>query len=135
MFNGVNAAEETKIMVAEQAISSADSIDSLLQVSIGLAIVLAAIFALAWFVKRVVKVNTAIGGAFKVISILSVGQREKVVLVQLGERQMVLGVAPGSVRLLQILDEPIEAPSLDKEPPSGSFADRLQATLNQRFSS
>jgi len=68
-----------------------------------------------------------------------VGQREKVVLVQLGERQMVLGVASGSVQLLQMLDEPIQAPNQDKAQdkalPSGSFADRLQATLNQRFSS
>jgi len=60
LFNNVNAEEETKIMVSEKTISSADSIDSLLQVSIGLAIVLAAIFALAWFVKRVVKVNAGV---------------------------------------------------------------------------
>lgn len=122
-------------MVAEKAISNAGSIGNLLQLSMGLGIVLVSIFVLAWFFKRMVKVDTAIGGAFKVIAVLSVGQREKVVLVQLGERQMVLGVAPGSVRTLHILDEPIQELNENKTPLSGSFADRLQATLSQRFSS
>ncbi len=135
LLNSAYSAEETKSIVAEKTISNVDSIGNLLQLSMGLGIVLLVIFALAWFFKRIFKVDTAIGGAFKVIAVLSVGQREKVVLVQLGERQMVLGVAPGSVRTLHILDEPIQDANQDKTPLSGSFADRLQATLSQRFSS
>ena len=36
----------------------------------------------------------------RVVSALSVGMREKVVLVQVGEEQLLLGVAPGRVNVL-----------------------------------
>ncbi len=131
----VSAGEETNTVVTSKAMTNTDSIANLLQLSIGLGIVLVAIFVLAWFVKRVAKVDTAIGGAFKVIAVLSVGQRERIVLVQVGEHQIVLGVAPGHVRKIHLLDECIQDPNKNKEPLSGSFSARLQAALNQRFSS
>ncbi|NOY71423.1 MAG: flagellar biosynthetic protein FliO [Gammaproteobacteria bacterium] len=131
----VSAGEEANTDVTSKAITSTDSIANLLQLSIGLGIVLVAIFALAWFVKRVAKVDTAIGGAFKVIAVLSVGQRERIVLVQVGEHQIVLGVAPGHVRKIHLLDESIQDPNQNQKPLSGSFSARLQAALNQRFSS
>jgi flagellar protein FliO/FliZ len=37
---------------------------------------------------------------------VGVGQRERAVLVQVGEQQFLLGVGPGNVRILHIFDEP-----------------------------
>ena len=42
-----------------------------------------------------------------VIAALSVGARERVVLVQLAEKQLLLGVSPGRVNLLEAYDQPI----------------------------
>ena len=41
-----------------------------------------------------------------VLSSVSVGQRERAVLVQVGEQQMLLGVGPGNVRTLHVFDKP-----------------------------
>jgi flagellar protein FliO/FliZ len=47
-------------------------------------------------------------GVFRVIASLQVGQRERVVVVQVGDRQVLLGVAPGRVGLIQELAEPLQ---------------------------
>ena len=44
---------------------------------------------------------------FCVVSSLAVGQRERVVVIQVGGRQLMLGVAPGRVEKLHELDEPL----------------------------
>lgn len=41
----------------------------------------------------------------RVISALSVGTREKIVLVQVGEKQLLLGVAPGSINKILVLED------------------------------
>ncbi len=46
---------------------------------------------------------------FRVLSSLIVGQKERVVLLQLGSRQLLLGVGPGQVRTLHVLEEPLAA--------------------------
>jgi len=60
--------------------------------------------------------NTSARGAsavLRVVSSVSVGPRERVVLVQAGSQQILLGVAPGAVRTLQVFPEPIvTAPAL-----------------------
>ncbi|WP_172600428.1 FliO/MopB family protein [Sulfurivermis fontis] len=58
-----------------------------------------------------------------------VGQRERVVLIQVGNKQLLLGVAPGRVQTLHVLDEPINVTAV----PSGgeSFAERLTAALKK----
>lgn len=44
----------------------------------------------------------------KVIASLSLGAKERVVVVQIGEQQLVLGVCPQQISLLKNLDTPIE---------------------------
>jgi flagellar protein FliO/FliZ len=46
-------------------------------------------------------------GDLRVVAGLAVGPRERVVLMQVGAQQVLLGVTPGSVRMLLILDEPL----------------------------
>lgn len=45
--------------------------------------------------------------AFRVVATLPVGQRERVVVVQVGDRQVMLGVAPGRVDMVHELAEPL----------------------------
>ena len=42
----------------------------------------------------------------RVVSSVGVGQRERAVLLQVGEQQVLLGVGPGNVRALHVFDEP-----------------------------
>ena len=72
----------------------------LVQATLGLAVVLALIWGAAWLVRRLTPAAGSVGSAIRVVAAQSVGPRERVVLVQLGEQVLVLGVAPGSVTKL-----------------------------------
>ena len=80
------------------------STGNLFQVTLGLLAVVATIFALAWFVRRYGRFQAAANGSLKVVGGLSVGPRERVVLVQVEDRQILLGVAPGRVQMLHALE-------------------------------
>jgi len=101
---------------------------SLLQVFIGLVAVLLLIAATAWVGKRFGIARSGSSGLLQVISSASVGARERVVVVEVGESWLVVGVAPGSVNALTTL------PKGTLQPPSPSipgapFAARLQQLL------
>lgn len=72
----------------------------LLQVFLGLAAVIAALLGGLWLLKRVSAPRGAAAGALRVIAGAAVGTRERVVLVEIGETWLVVGVAPGQVSAL-----------------------------------
>lgn len=109
------------------------STGSYVQMILGLVFVVVLIFALAWLVRRMGRLQSVIGGSMKLLGGLSLGQRERAVLVQVGETQMLLGVAPGSVRTLHVFDKPIVMASTSSK--GESFADKLNAVLKQKASS
>lgn len=77
---------------------------SVLQVLLSLAFIIVLIYAGAWYFRRM-QLGSGTGQSMRVVSAISVGTRERVVLVQVGEQQLVLGVAPGRVNLLQQIDQ------------------------------
>ncbi|QEW05467.1 flagellar biosynthetic protein FliO [Nitrincola iocasae] len=82
------------------------SITSVLQLVLGLALVLGTIFLIAWLLRKV----TLLPGQhrkLRVVAALSLGNRERAVLVQVGDEQLLLGVAQGQVSLLKSFDQPV----------------------------
>ncbi len=73
---------------------------SVLQVILSLLLVLAAVVMVAWVLKRINLPQQGSGNALKVISGVAVGQRERVVLVEVNDTWLVVGVAPGQVNAL-----------------------------------
>ncbi len=104
---------------------------SLMQLLLGLGLVIVLIFALAWFVRRAGGLGQSQGG-LRVVASLPLSTRERVVLVQAGEHQLLLGVAPGRVNLLQQFDTPVIDPQAT---PPGAFADRLREAVSRSASS
>jgi len=84
----------------------------LLQVLLGLAVVLAAVWATAWLLRRFSPGQGVAGGTLHVVGGLMVGPKERVVVVEAGETWLLLGVAPGQVNLLHSMPKPegVEAP-------------------------
>lgn len=77
----------------------------------GLVFLLALILIAAWLVKRTGGVQPwRAGASMKVVAMLSVGPRERVVLIELAGQQWLLGVAPGSVNTLHHFEQPIAPP-------------------------
>jgi flagellar protein FliO/FliZ len=97
------------------------------QLLAGLVLVLLVFMGLAWLVRR-----SGVAGGFsqqglRVVATLPLSTRERVVLVQAGSQQLLLGVAPGRVNLLQSFDEPlIEVPAV-ANPPFSQWLQRAKA--------
>ena len=78
----------------------ADTSGYFLQLLSGLGLVLLSIAVLAWLLKRINRLPNRDLKDLELIASLSVGQRERVVIVRAGSTELVLGVAPGSISKL-----------------------------------
>lgn len=102
----------------------------LMQLVIGLFIVVLCILVLAWFAKKMNRFHSLADGSLKVIGGLSMGSRERVVLLQVGEEQLLLGISPGRINTLHVLDTPLEVMGQRGDGESGnSFLDKLKTTM------
>jgi flagellar protein FliO/FliZ len=78
------------------------------QVTLALLIVLGTLFALAWLLRRMRAFGNRVGSAIDVLAHVTLGQKERAVLLKVGNAQILLGVAPGRVNTLYVLPEPLE---------------------------
>lgn len=85
----------------EPALSS--GLGGLLQAGLGLALVLALIFLCAWALRRFGLQPADSNRLLKVVASVMVGQRERVVVVEVGGSWLVLGVAAGQVSALHTM--------------------------------
>jgi flagellar protein FliO/FliZ len=101
----------------------------------GLLAVLAVIFALAWLLRQFGTFSRLAPGNFRVLAAVSLGARERAVLLQAGGKQLVLGVAPGRVETLCVLEDSDIVP-VESGMPAGkagiSFAERLHELTRRR---
>lgn len=74
---------------------------------VGMIVVIGIIVALAWLVRRMGKMNGLMSGEVKIVSSLSLGAREKIVLVQVGEEQFLLGATPQQINRIARIKSPI----------------------------
>ncbi|MGL6028599.1 MAG: flagellar biosynthetic protein FliO [Legionella sp.] len=116
------------------AASSAEAINvlsraELLRIIGGLLFVLLIILALSWLVKRLNVVQLASAKGFHSIATMTLGPKERVTLLKVGERHLLLGLAAGSVSLLY--DFGTELPQgFDKQEKAG-FAQLLKSAMRQ----
>jgi flagellar protein FliO/FliZ len=73
---------------------------SALQMVFGLILVLGLLLGTLWLLKRLSQPRGQMAGLLRVIAGVAVGSRERVVILELGNSWLVLGVAPGQVTTL-----------------------------------
>lgn len=120
--------------VAEPARSYAAA--GLMQAGLGLAVVIGLIFLLAWVTRRFGLQPSGNSRLLKVVSSVMVGQRERVVVVEIGDAWLVLGVAAGQVRALhtlpaQTLDQSLAKPAVNGSDAGPAFAQKLLESINR----
>lgn len=120
------------IPVANAADQPSTSIGGMFQVLLGLAVVLALMVGAAWFLKRMGVAGAASGGVARVVGGVSVGNRERVMVVEVADQWIVVGVAPGRVNALSTLPRQELATTQHGEPAAGSFAAWLKQTIEKR---
>jgi flagellar protein FliO/FliZ len=84
---------------------------------LALALVVGLILVLGWLAKRMPGIGGASNPALKVVGSLSLSPRERVVVVAVGDTQLVLGTGAGGTRVLHQLDTPLPLPQ-PKAPPA-----------------
>ena len=101
--------------VARSSSLNTFSMMNLLNMFMGLAIVIALILGLAWVLKKYGKIPSNNLVDMKVLGGLSLGTREKAVLVEVENTRLLIGVTPGHIQTLHVLDgEKKDLSSFDK---------------------
>lgn len=98
-------AESSRAFAAPDAsgVAAGGTAGHMLQTLLALIVVLALVFALAWFLRRMRQSSGRAGAAIEVISQATLGAKERAVLLKVGEARVLVGVASGSVRTLHVL--------------------------------
>jgi flagellar protein FliO/FliZ len=104
---------------------------ALLQGLFGLVIVLGALAVFFWFLRRFSPGQTGAQGVVKVIGGVMVGPRERLVVVEVGDTWLLLGVGGGQVNTLHTLPRPANYVPSPQDPLPG-FADKLKDLLPKR---
>ena len=113
--DGLAAPETSQGRLVESPLSSAN----LIETGLGLAFVLAVMLSIAWLVKRYVQVPGIGKGQVQILGGVSLGAREKAVLLVVDGKRLLVGVAPGRVQTLIELGDAGERPE--------GFAEQLEA--------
>jgi flagellar protein FliO/FliZ len=107
--------------VTGMAAPSPVSVSSLAQLTLSLVAIVGLIFALGWIMKRLKVAGPRNRGDIAVIDELALGPRERILLVRVGDAQVLVGV--GGVVGLTPLTSPI---TIKDSAPASPFADRLR---------
>lgn len=104
----------------------------LVQLVTGLIIVMLCIVVLAWLAKRFNRLRSSSDGSMRILDGISMGARERLVVVKVGSARLLLGVSPGRINMLHVLDQPLENEIDESDKPLGkSFSERLHSALSQ----
>ena len=118
---------------AAETTPSTVSAGTYLQGSLALALVVAILLGLAWLAKKASGGKGFGQGGMKVIGGVTLGPRERVVLIEIGDEWLVIGIVPGQIRTLHHLTKGAAIPA----DPSPAFAEKpftqwLQGVIERR---
>ena len=123
-------------MAAESAAPSGPSLalgsgmaGQLTQTVLGLLLVLGLIFALAWLLRRMQQGGSGNAQVIELVGSRTLGPRDRLVLVQVGSEQILLGLSAGRITPLHVLKQPVDVSSNEKATPE--FAQRLLEMLGK----
>lgn len=129
-INAVNNAARIASGVGAGTAVPSLGVGAVLQTLVGLAVVIGLVFGFAWLARRLGLQPSQRGGLVKTIGGASLGGKERVAVVEIGDTWLVLGAAPGNVRLLHTMPAgSAEIPGVD----ASSSAAPLSGTFGQRF--
>jgi flagellar protein FliO/FliZ len=100
------------LLLPSAALAAPDTVAGMLTVLLSLALILGGFVAVAWLARRYLP-GMGAQGAVKVVGTTPVGTRERVVVVEVDNTWLLLGVGGGNVRLLHTLPRPadLDAPA------------------------
>ncbi len=102
----------------------------LAQMVFGLLLVVGLIFFLAWLLRRMQGAAVKGGQVIEIVGSRAIGPRDRLLLVQVGKEQILIGHTPGSIEALHVLAEPVEVPASARQA-APEFAQRLMELMGK----
>ncbi|BAN53270.1 MULTISPECIES: flagellar biosynthetic protein FliO [Pseudomonas] len=102
----------------------------LAQMVFGLLLVVGLIFFLAWVLRRMQSTAVKGGQVIEIVGSRAIGPRDRLLLVQVGKEQILIGHTPGSIEALHVLAEPVEVPAGARQA-TPEFAQRLMELMGK----
>ena len=93
------------------ALSNSIQTGYVVQVLLSLVLVVGVIVLLSFLLKKINLQARTGSGAVRILSVVPLGAKDRLLLVAVGEEQLLLGSSPGRVEKLHILDKPIDPTS------------------------
>jgi flagellar protein FliO/FliZ len=135
-MNAVNNAAKIASGVGAGTAVPSVGVGAVLQTLVGLAVVIALVFACAWLARRFGLQPSARGQLVRTVGGVSLGGKERVAVVEIGDTWLVVGAAPGNVRLLHTMPAPGAGEALASSGGSGeAHAAPVQGPLPGTFGS
>lgn len=101
------------------ALTNSVQTDYVVQVLLSLMLVVGVIVLLSFLLKKINLQTRTGSGAVRILSVVPLGAKDRLLLVAVGEEQLLLGSSPGSVQKLHTLDKPIDLTSSFGSAPEG----------------
>jgi len=118
---------------AAETAAPAVSAGTYVQATLALLLIVGVLVGAAWLARKVSGGKGFGQGGMKIVGGVALGPRERIVLLEVGEEWLVIGIVPGQIRTLHRLAKGSALPSSDPasatEPP---FAQWLQRVKEQR---
>jgi flagellar protein FliO/FliZ len=102
---------------------------SIAQLGLSLALIIALIFGVSWLLRRMRLGGSVRNGSLAVLGELSVGPRDRILLLGVGDAQVLVGITPAGMVALQPLAAPI---TLQPAPPAPVFAAKLRELMQRQ---
>nr|WP_306300929.1 flagellar biosynthetic protein FliO [Pseudomonas juntendi] len=102
----------------------------LAQMVFGLLLVVGLIFFLAWLLRRLQSTAVKGGQVIEIVGSRAIGPRDRLLLVQVGKEQILIGHTPGSIEALHVLAEPVQVPENSRQA-TPEFAQRLMELMGK----
>ncbi|MFF5865869.1 flagellar biosynthetic protein FliO [Pseudomonas sp. NPDC012596] len=102
----------------------------LAQMVLGLLLVVGLIFFLAWLLRRMQGAAPKGGQVIEIVGSRALGPRDRLLLVQVGKEQILIGHTPGSIEALHVMAEPVEVAASARQA-TPEFAQRLMELMGK----
>ncbi|MES2823876.1 MAG: flagellar biosynthetic protein FliO [Pseudomonadota bacterium] len=124
----VDMRNKTIVTSEPKKINSASQLASLVG---GLMLILGLIYGLSWFVKRFSQGGFMQNSTIKMLSALPLGARERIMLVDVGGKQILLGITATTINALHVFAEPVVNAPQNATPAASDFSQKLMAILQK----
>jgi len=115
----VVAAEVAPQLPAVDVMSSA----YLMKLLSALLFIIVLIFGFAWLMKKMQLTQHSSNGLIRIVAAISVGQRDRIALIQVGDEQILVSMSPGKIKKLHTLKTALS--THETNPGTESFAHKF----------